>query len=403
MMEKDNLAKEIKEAMQRHELRAYYQPQYDSFTYRLKSAEALVRWVKEDGSVVMPGEFLPQLEESGEICALDWYMLEEVCRFLQEQKRDGLHQVSVAINFSRKHVNEEDFVSELLDIVDRYGVDHELIEIEITETAYVEQPERMIAWIDDIRRQKFRIAVDDFGNGLSSLSFLMSVNADVLKIDKSLLDKNCEDEKERIILESIFDIAHRLKLRTVAEGVETKEQLGFLRTCDCNLIQGFYFAKPMPEEEFRAACEKGVSEEIVEDILVAQAPASARNLLMEAVFMQFPLVIFANLTRNSFYMMAYDNFSSTSCPSTGVFEELIEHGTSTMHPDDRALFHDTFQIKNLMEHYERGEKSVTVTTRQLGDDGIYRKVETTDYFVKNPSVDDVLVITLCHNLMETDG
>lgn len=403
MIEKDNLAKEIEEAMQRHELRAYYQPQYDAFTYRLKSAEALVRWVKEDGSMVMPGNFLPQMEENGEICALDWYMLEEVCRFLQGQKKDGLRQVPVAINFSRKHVNEENYVSKLVDIVDRYGVDHELIEIEITETAYVEQPERMIAWIDDIRRQKFRIAVDDFGSGLSSLSFLMSINADVLKIDKSLLDKNCEDEKERIILESIFDIAHRLKLRTVAEGVETKEQLGFLRTCDCNLIQGFYFAKPMPENDFREACEKGVSEETVEDILVAQAPTSARNLLMEAVFMQFPLVIFANLTRNSFYMMAYDNFSSTSCPSTGVFEELIEHGTSTMHPEDRALFHDTFQIKNLMESYKRGEKSVTVTTRQLGDDGIYRKVETTDYFVKNPSVDDVLVITLCHNLMETDG
>lgn len=403
MMEKDNLAEEIKKAMQRHELRAYYQPQYDAFTYRLKSVEALVRWVKKDGSMMMPGKFLPQMEENGEICALDWYMLEEVCRFLQEQKKDGLCQVPVAINFSRKHVNEENYVSKLVDIVDRYGVDHELIEVEITETAYVEQPERMITWIDDIRRQKFRIAVDDFGSGLSSLSFLMNINADVLKIDKSLLDKNCEDEKERIILESIFDIAHRLNLRTVAEGVETKEQLGFLRTCDCNLIQGFYFAKPMPEGDFREACKKGISEEAVEDILVAQAPTSARNLLMEAVFMQFPLVIFANLTRNSFYMMAYDNFSSTSCPSTGVFEELIEHGTSTMHPEDRALFHDTFQIKNLMEHYRRGEKSVTVTTRQLGDDGIYRKVETTDYFVKNPSVDDVLVITLCHNLMETDG
>lgn len=200
------------------------------------------------------------------------------------------------------------------------------------------------------------------------------------------------------MLESIFNFAHRLKLTTVAEGVETREQLGFLRTCSCKVIQGFLFARPMPESEFMELCRKGDNVEEMEDILLVQAPSSTTQLLLEAVFIRYPLVIFSNLTRNSFYMMAYETFTSQSCPSTGVFEELIAHGTSTMHPEDQDLFRNTFSIPNLLNAYHNGEKYVSIVTRQRGDDGVYRRVETTDYFVKNPSVDDVLVITLCHNL-----
>ena len=258
--------------------------------------------------------------------------------------------------------------------------------------------EAIINLVAEIRNDGFNVAIDDFGSGLSSLSLVKDISANVLKIDRSLLSGNCENEKERIVLESIFSFAHRLKLTTIAEGVETREQLGFLRTCDCRLIQGFLFAKPMPEKEFGEACSQRFCDSYNEDILITQPRASVTNLIMEAVFTKFPLVIIANLTRNSFYMTAYENFSSTSCPSTGVFEELIEHGTATMHPDDRKLFSTTFSIANLMDAYRRGEKYVKIVTRQLGDDGVYRKVETTDFFVQNPSVDDVLVVTLCQNL-----
>ena len=131
---------------------------------------------------------------------------------------------------------------------------------------------------------------------------------------------------------------------------------------------------------------------------MTQAPASVTNLLTEAIFTKFPLVIMSNITRNSYYMMTYENFSSTSCPSTGSFDDLIKHGAASMHPDDSELFRTAFSIDNLMTAYKNGEKSVKIVTRQMGDDGIYRKVETTDIFVKNPSVDDVLVITLCQNV-----
>ncbi len=153
----------------------------------------------------------------------------------------------------------------------------------------------------------------------------------------------------------------------------------------------------MPEEDYLKLCleRSGIYES--KDILEVQTPASATQLLLDAVFMKYPLVIFSNLTRNSFYMMAYENFSATSCPSTGKFDELIVHGAATMHPDDREAFATTFSRENLLQAYKEGKPSVSLLTRQLGDDGVYREVETTDYFVKHPSVDDVLVISLCDN------
>lgn len=393
-------AAEIRNAFKKHEFKVYYQPQYDAITNRLVGAEALVRWIKADGSIIMPGAFIPQMEEGDGILELDWYVLEEVCRFLKQQQEDGMTSVPVAVNFSRRHVYETDFVTHLCAVVDQHAVSHKMLEVEITESAFVDQSEWIAERIGEIRNAGFRVAIDDFGSGLSSLSFVKDISVDVLKIDKSLLSRNCEDEKERIVLESIFNFAHRLKLTTVAEGVETREQLGFLRTCSCKVIQGFLFAKPMPEQEFQELCDKGEDIGEMEDILLVQAPSSATQLLLEAVFTRYPLVIFSNLTRNSFYMMAYENFTAQSCPSTGVFEELIAHGASTMHPEDQELFRETFSIVNQLEAYNRGEKFVSVVTRQMGDDGIYRKVETTNYFVKNPSVEDVLVISLCHNLEE---
>lgn len=389
---------EAEKAVRNNELIVYYQPQYDALTNKLVSAEALVRRKLPDGSIALPGSFIPAAEETDLIMEIDWNVLEQVCRFLKKRIDSGHRYVPVAVNFSRRHIGETDFLEKLCRTVDGHGIPRSLIEVEITESAMMDESYDIVAFVDSIRKESFNVAIDDFGSGFSSLSLVKDISANILKIDRSLLSGNCENEKERIVLESIFDFAHRLKLTTIAEGVETREQLGFLRTCGCQLIQGFLFAKPMPEDAFGEACSQRILNEESEDILVSQAPASVTSLLMEAVFMKYPLVIMANLTRNSFYMMAYENFSARTCPSTGVFDELIVHGTSTMHPDDRELFSTTFSRTNLLAAYERGEKFVKVVTRQLGDDGVYRPVETTDFFVKNPSVDDVLVITLCQNL-----
>ena len=362
----------------------------------LKSAEALVRWISPDGTVISPFFFIPVAEESDLITEIDWYVAELVCKTLVKQ--NTMPQYPISVNFSRRHIQEAQFAEKLTALVDKYELPHPLIEVEITESAMVGNEETLLGWITSIRDAGFSVAIDDFGSGLSSLQFVKDIPADVLKIDKSLLSHNCEDEKERIVLESIFIFANRLHMKTVAEGVETKEQLAFLRTCDCNKIQGYLFARPMPEEEYLSLCMVHKTAEEPTDILQLQSPASAVHLLMEVIFRRYPLVIFTNLSRNTFYMMAYQDFTRTSCPSTGIFDELIVHGASSMHPDDREAFAATFDRKKLIEDYRNGKTEVRLVTRQLGDDGIYRHVETVDYFVKSNYSEDILVITLCENL-----
>lgn len=390
----------ILKAIENDELQAFYQPQYDAITSKIKSAEALVRWIKKDGTVIPPFAFIPQAEETDLICAIDWHVAEKVCCMLKKQSDDK--QFPVAVNFSRRHIGEKNFSEKLSALADSYNIPHSLIEVEITESAMVNETEKILDWINSVRGAGFSVAIDDFGSGLSSLQFVKDMPADILKIDKSLLSHNCENEKERIVLESIFYFAHRLHMTTIAEGVETKEQLAFLRTCNCGKIQGYIFAKPMPEKDYLDLCKHHVQVDEPADILEVQTPAGASDLLMSVIFRRYPLVIFSNLTRNSFYMMAYQDFSSTSCPSTGVFDELILHGASSMHPDDQKTFADTFNRINLLNAYNSGKSEVRLVTRQLGNDGIYRRVETTDYFLKSESSDDILVISLCDNLPDDE-
>jgi len=393
-----NIKKLLEDAIETNHIIPYFQPKYNSITGKLNGAEALARWIDENGKLIPPDSFIPVLEKSCLITKLDWHILKQTCEVIKKQIENGITPVTISVNFSRAHTYEPHFTEELCRIVDSYGIPRKYIEAEITESALEKGKSYIIDFISEIREAGFEVAIDDFGSGLSSLNFVKDVPASVLKIDKSLLSKNCEDTKERIVLSSIFDFAHRLNLTTVAEGVETKEQLGFLRTCGCELIQGFYFSKPVPASEYEELFKNQDQVDNSEDILITQATASANQLLLDAVFMCYPLVIFGNLTRNSFYMMAYDNFSTQSCPSTGVFSELIEHGAATMHPDDQKLFSDTFSLQAQIDAYNRGEKSIHVVTRQLGDDGVYRRIETTNYFVKNPASDDILAISLSRSV-----
>ncbi len=399
-MSRQYLIGDVLAAMERREIHVYYQPKYDATTNRLKSSEALARWVKPDGSVVLPEQFLTSMEQSDAITVLDWYIVENVCAFLERLKAEGIRPRPVSVNFSRWHLHEEDMVRRLSDVVDSHHLEHNLIVVEITESAMINEEDRMREMVAELHGHGFEFSIDDFGSGLSSLSMVADTLPDEIKIDRSLLRKNCEDERERIILESIFLFANRLNMRTVAEGVETEEQLGFLRTCNCNLIQGFYFDKPMPEAMFRERLINRDRNVVEEDILQIQSETAAVQLLLQAVCMRYPLIIYGNLTRNSFYMMTYDNFTSKGCPSTGSVDDLIAHGTMSMHPEDQERWNQTFRRDNQMKLYNEGVKEIHLITRQIGDDGIYRRVETSNYFVKSPASDDVLVISLCNNIGE---
>ena len=400
-MEQAFTVHDVLAAMERRELKAYYQPKYDATTSRLKAAEALVRWVREDGSVILPADFLPVLEQTDAIVALDWYMVEEVCAFLESLSQEGIKARQVSVNFSRWHLHEPDFVEKLTAIVDAHHLERRLIVVEITESAMVHEEDLICDMVTKLHEVGFEFSIDDFGSGLSTFSMVADTLADEIKIDRSLLKKNCEDERERIILESIFLFANRLHMRTVAEGVETKEQLGFLRTCNCGMIQGFYFDGALRPEEYKERLKNRNRNVEEKDILEIQSETAAEQLLINAVCTRYPLIIYINLTRNSFYMMTYEHFSARSCPSTGNFDDLIAHGTMSMHPDDRERWKNTFSRENQLRLYAEGQKELHLVTRQIGDDGVYRKVETGNYFVKSPASDDVLVISLCSNLCES--
>lgn len=217
------LGKKIEQALADGEFKAFYQPQYNAVTGKLVSAEALARWICPDGTVVSPADFIPCAEKSDLILKIDWYILHQVCAFLKKRKDEKHRVVPVAVNFSRKHIAEYGFRQKLCEIVDSYDIGRELIEVELTESAMMRDSSAIIDLVTDIRNDGFSVAIDDFGSGLSSLSLVKDISANILKIDRSLLSGNCENEKERIVLASIFDFAHRLKLTTIAEGVETEE------------------------------------------------------------------------------------------------------------------------------------------------------------------------------------
>ena len=399
-METKYLISDVLDAMYNREIKVFYQPKYGATSGRLNSAEALVRWIRDDGSIVLPDDFLPSLEESNAITLLDWYVVDAACTLLESLKNEGVKLIPISVNFSRWHLHERNMLDRLCGIVDSHELDHDLIVVELTESAMIDSEGLMQKMVAGLHERGFEFSIDDFGSGLSSLSLVADTCPDEIKLDRSLLKKNCEDERERIILESIFLFANRLNMRTVAEGVETKEQLGFLRTCNCSLIQGYYYDRPMPEDEFRKCLIERSRNVEDGDILEIQSKSAAIQLLLNAIFIRYPLIIYGNLSRNSFYMMTYDNFTSTGCPSTGSIDDLIAHGTMSMHPDDRALWGSTFDRRNQLKLYGEGKREIHLITRQIGDDGVYRRVETNNYFVNSPASDDVLVISMCNNIEE---
>lgn len=406
----DRVFQAISEAMKRHEIKPYFQPLYETSTNKLVGAEALSRWVKDDGTVILPGEFVPELEKNSSILALDWYMFEECCKTLAKQKELGIPQVRISVNFSRMHaLYERNIEARLKEIADSYGVPHSLIEIEITESAYIHLPNIIEAFIKGIRAQGFAVAVDDFGSGVSSLEFIKSVDVDTLKIDKSLISSNCTDPKERVLLESVVFLAHRLQLNSVAEGVETMEQLGFLKALGCNQIQGFIFAKPMPESDFLEKCRTEATTVPLEKLVKEHIQSPSMKILLDTVFKQYPIVVMGNLSKNSYYTMTYDSFTSHNYTRVGTITDLLDEIATTLCENDIEEFRNTFKIENQIAAYERGDDKISFTGRVHGDDesdiNKYKEILTSTYFIKEEGNDDIQVITLCSesNLIPSAG
>ncbi|MGN1023624.1 MAG: EAL domain-containing protein, partial [Lachnospiraceae bacterium] len=246
---KFHIMRNFEKALENGWIHVYYQPVIRAMTKTVCNCEALVRWVDPEYGMISPGKFVPILEETGQIYHLDLYMFEQVCRNYVQMKKDGVNLIPASVNLSRKDFLHDDLPDSIDRISQKYGVPREFTNLEITESAFVKNMDKVDSFIQRFHEMGYKVWMDDFGSGYSSLGVLKKYSFDELKLDMTFLQNF--DKKSRQVITAIVRMAKKLNISTLAEGVETKEQFLFLREIGCEKIQGYYFARPMPIEEMR--------------------------------------------------------------------------------------------------------------------------------------------------------
>lgn len=237
-------------AIQNKEFTLYLQPKYDIEKGTIIGAEALVRWISQENGFISPGDFIPVFENNGFVYEVDKFIWEESCRYLRKWLDEGREVHPISVNVSRIDLYDPKLVQHLVDLREKYQLPSQYLELEITESAYTEDPEQIITITRQLREAGFVILMDDFGTGYSSLNMLKDIQIDVLKLDMGFLKSSDHSAKGGNILTAILKMAESLKMQAIAEGVETKEQVEFLKSIGCKYVQGFYYSKPLPVDEF---------------------------------------------------------------------------------------------------------------------------------------------------------
>lgn len=237
-------------AIQNKEFTLYLQPKYDIEKGTIIGAEAFVRWISLENGFISPGDFIPVFENNGFVYEVDKFIWEESCRYLRKWLDEGREVHPISVNVSRIDLYDPKLVQHLVDLREKYQLPSQYLELEITESAYTEDPEQIITITRQLREAGFVILMDDFGTGYSSLNMLKDIQIDVLKLDMGFLKSSDYSAKGGNILTAILKMAESLKMQTIAEGVETKEQVEFLKSIGCKYVQGFYYSKPLPVGEF---------------------------------------------------------------------------------------------------------------------------------------------------------
>ena len=241
----------LKEAIENEDFELYFQPQFSIKDNRLRGAEALIRWINENGEVAMyPTDFINIAEKNGAIIAIGNWVIKEAMRIVSEWSDTYDFPFVLSINISAIQLTKENFVDTLRHAINLYGVRAECIELELTESIFLEDRDMAVKKINMLRKLGFRVSLDDFGTGFSSLSYLKDLPIDTLKIDKSFIDTAIKDKATNIITESVVDMVNKLGLETIAEGVEDKNQYDFLKRINCDIVQGFLMGKPMSRADF---------------------------------------------------------------------------------------------------------------------------------------------------------
>jgi len=253
---KIGLERDLRAAYCNNELEVYYQPQFDFSTGIISGAEALLRWQHVDEGFISPAEFVPLAEDSDLIVDIGRWVIEKTCRDLQGILKKGLHPGSVSINVSTRQLRDGRFISDVLEPLQRFGIHPGYLQLEVTETTVAQNRDKAIDLLTSLRQEGVRVAIDDFGTGYSSLSYLQQMPFDVIKIDKSFVDRIGAGDPSDNICRTIIKMAHELGKKAIAEGVEERYQVDFLKNNKCDFVQGYFYSKPLEKEDFVAFIEK---------------------------------------------------------------------------------------------------------------------------------------------------
>lgn len=259
LLEEQRMNSEFRTAIEERQFKVYYQPICRATDGLITGAEALVRWEHPTKGMISPGTFIPLFEKNGFISVLDRYVWNEVAAMQQSRLDQGLATIPVSVNVSRVEFYNPSLCEDIRDIAKRHNITPGLLKIEITESAYADNPVSVLEAVKKLHDYGFAVLMDDFGSGYSSLNMLKDLPIDVLKIDMRFLDDLDKSQKASIVLESIIRLAKWMKLSVVSEGVETKREWEYLRSVECDAVQGFFFYKPMPEADFMALLDKTAS------------------------------------------------------------------------------------------------------------------------------------------------
>lgn len=249
---KMGLGLKLKKALANNELDVHYQPQFDTDNHRLRGVEALARWTDPEFGVVSPGDFIPVAEATGLIEALGEYVLERACQDGRQWLKDGHPPITISVNVSANQLRFGRFEAVLARIVERTGYPARQLEIEITESSYIEREEEVTPLLLRLKDMGVNVAIDDFGTGYSSLSYLREIPCDIIKIDRSFIIDIPHDPKQSNLTSAVIRLAKGMSFKVVVEGVETQEQLDFVTAQGCDFVQGYYFAPALPRTKLAA-------------------------------------------------------------------------------------------------------------------------------------------------------
>ncbi len=399
VLKEAEISNKMKAALINNEFKVFLQPKFSVHGGELVGAEALVRWIEADGNMMFPNDFIPLFERNGFIVEVDKFILQETCKAIDSWMQKGMGGLSVSVNCSRLNLNNPYYVDGVIAIADKYNVSHDLIEIELTESVAIENKNSIEKLFDDLHSAGFKISIDDFGAGYSSLGMLKDLHVDTLKMDRSFFADGNNKRRGDMLIDSIVKMSHNLGIYVVAEGIEKSDQVEMLKTMNCDVVQGYVHEKPMPLHEFESKyC----------DIMKKNAAQNTANLplihsINDAKYASnlVPCGILIVESDENFKIIEANEsfFSIVGYTKEEVRETFNNHSLSLIHPEDRdfvinqftdyinnnptGIFDLVCRVSHKSEKYKTVQVEGRLSVNENGINRVYLTVSDIDEHAKN--------------------